>query len=164
MNRIFKFLCAYFIAHYFTMQVLSEMNNKLRYNPEDRFVCLVAEDLQESRRNGNNNVAGIVEVSYIDEKEVLASLKPRKEGVVYIQSMAVDVARRREGVASALLYAAESVAKEWGEELAVLHVYQDNTSAIELYSKRGFDTIFQDAPWLAKLAVRPRFLMRKNFR
>lgn len=144
-------------------QVLSEMNNKLKYNPEDRFVCLVAEEVRGSS-NGNINVVGIVEISYITEKEVLASIGPGTEGVAYIQSMAVDSARRRMGAASALLSAAEKVVQEWGEDLAVLHVYQDNKTAVNLYEKRGFSIIFQDAPWLAKLAVRPRYLMRKNLK
>ena len=139
------------------------MNKKLKYNPEDRFVCLVAEDL---RKPGGirGMAAGVVEVSYIDEKEVLSSLEPGTPGVAYIQTMAVEPSLRRQGVATVLLAAAEKVVQEWREQLAVLHVYQDNTPAIKLYEKRGFETIFQDAPWLAKLAVRPRYLLRKNFR
>ena len=162
---------------FFAAEVLSEMNKKLKYNPDDRFVCLVAEDMtklkKESSSDGNNNggvesssvnaVVGVVEISYIDEKEVLSSLEPGRTGVTYIQSMAVDLSTRRRGAASALLLAAEQVAMEWSEKLAVLHVFQDNTSAVKLYKKQGFEIIFQDAPWLAKLAVRPRFLMRKNF-
>jgi len=105
-----------------------------------------------------------VEVSYIDEKEVLKSLDPGVERFVYIASMAVESSQRRRGAASALLSAAEQAARAWGEDQAVLHVYQDNTSAIELYKKRGYEIIYGDAAWLARLAVRPRFLMRKRFR
>jgi ribosomal protein S18 acetylase RimI-like enzyme len=161
---------------FFAAEVLSEMNKKLKYNPEDRFVCLVAEDVSKINKYSNNSngdemntpsaeaVVGVVEVSYINEKEVLSSLEPGRTGVTYIQSMAVDVKRRRQGVAAAMLTAAEQVAIEWSQQLAVLHVYQDNESAVKLYKKQGFEIIFQDAPWLAKLAVRPRFLMRKNFK
>jgi ribosomal protein S18 acetylase RimI-like enzyme len=77
--------------------------------------------------------------------------------------MAVDTACRRQGVASAMLLAAERVAARWGEAQTLLHVYQDNAPAIAVYEAAGYDVIFQDAPWLAKLAVRPRFLMRKQF-
>ena len=152
---------------FFAAEVLAEMNKKLRYNPEDRFVCLVAEKeglLQPTPPSSSSlsSIVGVVEVSYIDIKEVLNSLEPGMEGVTYIQSMAVDPMQRRRGVASALLGGAEKVAKEWAEKMAVLHVYQDNESAISLYKKQGFDVIFQDAPWLAKLAVRPRYLMRKD--
>ena len=151
--------------------MLAEMNKKLKYNPEDRFICLVAEPRNSifgttqnnDNKTGESTVAGVIEVSYIDEKEVLSSLDPGTTGVAYIQSMAVDPALRRQGIASTMLSAAERVAREWAEQLAVLHVYQDNTKAIELYKKAGFAVIFQDAPWLAKLAVRPRFLMRKDF-
>jgi ribosomal protein S18 acetylase RimI-like enzyme len=158
---------------FFAAEVLSEMNKKLKYNPEDRFVCLVAEDVSKLKNSNNSTdggggnefadaVVGVVEVSYIDEKEVLSSLEPGRTGVTYIQSMAVDLSRRRQGAAVAMLMAAEQVAMEWSQQLAVLHVYQDNDSAVKLYKKQGFEIIFQDAPWLAKLAVRPRFLMRKN--
>ncbi|KAG7667033.1 hypothetical protein Ndes2526B_g04479 [Nannochloris sp. 'desiccata'] len=162
---------------FFAAEVLSEMNKKLKYNPEDRFVCLVVEDVSKLKdthindggrenesRHTADAVVGVVEVSYIDEKEVLSSLEPGRTGVTYIQSMAVDLSRRRQGVAAAMLTAAEQVAMEWCQPLAVLHVYQDNESAVKLYKKQGFEIIFQDAPWLAKLAVRPRFFMRKNFK
>ena len=101
-------------------------------------------------------------MSYIDEKEVLRSLQPDVPGVVYIASMTVDPSCRRQGIAKTLLSAAIEVAREWQEDQCVLHVYQDNKPAIELYESQGFSTIFMDAPWLAKLAVRPRFLMRRE--
>lgn len=174
--NVFFFLDSTF-KRFFAAEVLSEMNKKLKYNPEDRFVCLVAEDVSKLKKKNSSDgvtedessnsadaVVGVVEVSYIDEKEVLSSLEPGRTGVTYIQSMAVDLSRRRQGAAVAMLAAAEQVALEWSQQLAVLHVYQDNESAVKLYKKRGFDIIFQDAPWLAKLAVRPRFLMRKKFK
>ena len=136
------------------MQVLSEMNKKLKYNPADRFVCLVVED-------SHGGVIGVAEVSYLDEKEVLASLPPETPGFVYISSMAVDPSRRRQGAASALLLAAEAVAKSWSDDALHLHVFQNNTSAVDLYKYHGFQCIYQDAPWLAKVGVRPRYLMRK---
>lgn len=56
--------------------------------------------------------AGVVEVSYIDEKEILKTLTERGEtcqAFVYIASMAVNPAYRRKGVASAMMQAAEKV-------------------------------------------------------
>lgn len=143
--------------NFFKAEVVSEMNKKLKYNPADRFVCLVVEE-----RNGSVPI-GVVEVSYIDVKEILKSLEPGTEGFVYIASMAVDTEYRRRGVASALLKGAENVAKRWDEKQALLHVYQDNVPAVELYKNREYEIIYQDAPWLAKLAVRPRYLMRKKW-
>ena len=146
-----------FLRTSFTAEVLSEMQKKLRYNPVDRFACLVVE-----RADGTGRVEGVVEVSYIDEKEVLSSLEPGTQGVVYVASMAVAPSARRQGAAKALLEGAVGVAKEWGETQAVLHVYQDNQPAVALYAKEGFSTIFQDSPLWAKVGVRPRFLMRKG--
>ena len=144
-----------FLKTSFKAEVLSEMQKKLKYNPSHRFVCLVVEPV------GENGPVGVVEVSYIDEKEVLQSLEPGTQGVVYIASMTVSSDVRRQGAAKALLEAAEEVTKEWNEDKCVLHVYQDNSAAIALYEKQGFETIFGDAAWLAKVAVRPRFLMKK---
>lgn len=146
-----------FLRTSFTAEVLSEMQKKLKYNPVDKFACLVVE-----RADGTGIVEGVVEVSYIDEKEVLGSLEPGTPGVVYIASMAVAPSARRQGAAKALMEGALVVTKEWGEKQAVLHVYQDNPPAVALYLKEGFQTIFQDSPLWAKVGVRPRFLMRKT--
>ena len=146
-----------FLRTSFTAEVLSEMRKKLKYNPVDKFACLVVE-----RADGTGAVEGVVEVSYIDEKEVLGSLEPGTAGVVYIASMAVSPSARRQGAAKALLEGALVVAKEWGEKQAVLHVYQDNLPAVALYVNEGFQTISQDSPLWAKVGVRPRFLMRRT--
>lgn len=139
------------------LQVLSEMQKKLRYNPADRFVCLVVEGVQ------GEGVVGVVEVALLGEKEkeIMQSLEPDTAAFAYVASMAVAPAVRRRGAASALLAATERVAALWGERQSLLHVYQDNAPAVQLYQANGYKTIFQDAPWLARLAVRPRFLMRK---
>ncbi len=154
-----------FLRTSFTAEVLSEMQKKLKYNPVDKFACLVverADTLGSEEGVVEGIVEGVVEVSYIDEKEVLASLEPGTSGVVYIASMAVAPSARRQGAAKALLEGALEVTKEWGETQAVLHVYQDNVAAVALYSNQGFKTIFQDSPLWAKVGVRPRFLMRRT--
>ena len=149
-----------FLKTSFRAEVLSEMMRKIRFNPADRFVCLVAEYTQQ--QDNLQDVVGVVEVSYIDEKEVLQSLEPGTPGVVYLASMTVDPEYRKKGVAKLLLRAAFEVTKEWNEKQCVLHVYQDNSEAVGLYKGAGFSTIFQDAAWLARVAVRPRFLMKRN--
>jgi ribosomal protein S18 acetylase RimI-like enzyme len=146
-----------FVMDDLVMQVLSEMNKKIKYNPAERFVCLVAID------EVSNSVVGVVDVSYLDEKEVLRILGPGVDGFVYIASMTVHATWRRRGVALELLEAAKLVAKQWSEGAAYLHVYQDNAAAIQLYKKHGFEIIFQDPSWLAMVGVRPRFLMRKGY-
>lgn len=147
-----------FLKTSFKAEVLSEMQKKLKYNPRDTFACLVV----ETTNGANDGVAGVVEVSYINEKEVLRSLDPSMPGVVYIASMAVSPSMRRRGAATALLEGAVEVTKEWNEQLCVLHVYQDNKAAINLYKRAGFEIIFGDASWLANVGVRPRFLMKRD--
>jgi ribosomal protein S18 acetylase RimI-like enzyme len=147
-----------FLKTSFKAEVLSEMQKKLKYNPRDTFACLVV----ETTDGANDGVVGVVEVSYINEKEVLRSLEPSIPGVVYIASMAIAPSMRRRGAATALLEGAVEVTKAWNEKLCVLHVYQDNKAAINLYKRAGFEIIFGDASWLAKVGVRPRFLMKKD--
>lgn len=92
----------------------------------------------------------------------MSSLEAGTPGVVYIASMTVSEQVRRKGAAKALLEGALTVTKAWNEDICVLHVYQDNASAIRLYHSCGFETIFADAAWWARVAVRPRFLMKKT--
>ena len=141
-----------FLKTSFTAEVLSEMQKKLKYNPVDKFVLLVVERVGPA--GGASPVEGVVEVSFIDEKEVLQSLEPGTEGVAYVASMAVAPSARRQGAAKALLEGATSVCREWGEAQAVLHVYQDNEAAVRLYSQDGWVTIFQDNPGWAMVGVR----------
>jgi len=141
-----------FLKTSFTAEVLSEMQKKLKYNPVDKFVLLVVERVGPA--GGASPVEGVVEVSFIDEKEVLQSLEPGTEGVAYVASMAVAPSARRQGAAKALLEGATSVCREWGEAQAVLHVYQDNEAAVRLYSQDGWVTIFQDNPSWAMVGVR----------
>ncbi|WPT10777.1 hypothetical protein PSENEW3n2_00001949 [Picochlorum sp. SENEW3] len=155
-----------FLKTSFKAEVLSEMQKKLKYNPEDKFISLIVEanedSMPDSSNKGSTGVLGVVEVSYIDEKEVLSSLDPGTPGVVYIASMTVSEQVRRKGAAKALLEGAIAVTKAWNEDICVLHVYQDNAPAIHLYHACGFETIFADAAWWARVAVRPRFLMKKT--
>jgi len=82
-----------FLKTSFTAEVLSEMQKKLKYNPVDKFVLLVVERVGPA--GGASPVEGVVEVSFIDEKEVLQSLEPGTEGVAYVASMAVAPSARR---------------------------------------------------------------------
>jgi ribosomal protein S18 acetylase RimI-like enzyme len=156
------------------------MNKKLQFNPTERFILLIVlpnnnDDDTYSNNNNNNsstsgssniNIKGVVEVSYLDTKHVLEELgEPGVSAVPYIASMAVDASQRRQGAATALLEAAEVVASSsqwWGEPRAVLHVFQDNSGAVELYKSRGYEVVFGDASWWGKLGARPRYLMRKK--
>jgi len=63
---------------------------------------------------------------------------------VYIANMSVDIIMRRKGVAIGLLSAIRRYAKTWSEEIdtrvpMILSVDNDNTGAIQLYEKFGFE-------------------------
>jgi ribosomal protein S18 acetylase RimI-like enzyme len=59
--------------------------------------------------------------------------------------MCVDASARRQGIASMLIRAGESVAREWGFNIALLHVYEKNTGAFATYERSGFKVL--DRPW-----------------
>ncbi len=52
----------------------------------------------------------------------------------------------------------------WEEEQPVLHVYQDNLPAVQLYRANGYEVIFQDSALWARVGARPRYLMQKQQR
>uniref|UniRef100_A0A1D2A258 N-acetyltransferase domain-containing protein n=1 Tax=Auxenochlorella protothecoides TaxID=3075 RepID=A0A1D2A258_AUXPR len=139
----------------FAAEVLSEMRKKARTPPDYPFASLVLEE----RRS--REVVGVVEVSRARLQELQRS-KDRAFFQAYISSMAVEDAWRRRGGATALLEAAEGVAREWGQAEAALHVYADNGAGIALYTARGYARAAADATWLAAVGVRPRVLLTKR--
>ncbi|PNH11056.1 hypothetical protein TSOC_002153 [Tetrabaena socialis] len=57
---------------------------------------------------------------------------------VHVDALAVAAGGRRRGVASALLAAAERVARRWGGSSLWLHADAANEAAVQLYSDRGY--------------------------
>lgn len=100
----------------------------------------------------------------MDEAEVITHL-PRAQQpwdqYAYISSMTVAKAARRQGLAQALLHVAERQSRAWGQLHLALHVYEDNTPAIALYEKTGFQTLAKDAILKRMLGGRVRHLMHK---
>ncbi|KAL4436076.1 hypothetical protein ABPG77_005524 [Micractinium sp. CCAP 211/92] len=164
---------------FFEAEVLSEMQKKLRFNPEELFVSLVVEPAPGMQQQaggsssgsggagsggaGQPGVVGVVEVSYIATRETLARLEPGTEGFCYVASMVVAPAWRRRGAAQALLAAAELAAGAWEERQTLLYVYQDNEPAIGLYRAAGYEVLHSEKRRFGGLGARPRHLMRKRW-
>lgn len=55
-----------------------------------------------------------------------------------VNALAVAESHRRQGVATALMWAAEEIAQTWGHERIGLAVEPDNNGAIQLYEFLGF--------------------------
>ena len=86
-------------------------------------------------------IAGVVEVSLQGEKEELTALTARglaDDSYAYVACMAVDERARRQGVAKALLSAAERAAARWRQNWVLLHVHTDNEPAVGLYRACGY--------------------------
>lgn len=114
---------------------------------------------QASLRRG---VLGVVEVSRVALKEVLSRLPPSVEEYVYVSSMAVERGMRRQGVAHALLQAAEEQARMWSAGHLTLHVHKDNAAAVELYRGFGYSVVSEDPGWKTLVGDRVRVLMYKQ--
>jgi len=103
-----------------------------------------------------------VEITIMDEGEVLAWLPRGTQQYNYISSMAVAHALRRRGVAHTLLQAAEEQARQWLQPNMALHVYADNAPAVALYQASGYDIIHTDPAWRKMIGNRIRLLMYKT--
>jgi hypothetical protein len=57
---------------------------------------------------------------------------------VYVDNVAVDIASRRRGSASAMLEASSDIAMLWGAEFVYTHVHAQNIAARRLYYAYGF--------------------------
>jgi ribosomal protein S18 acetylase RimI-like enzyme len=147
----------------------AEMQKKLKFNPDDMFVSLVIEPGSKasssngSRAGASPGVVGVVEVSFIAHPEALKFLEPGTEGYCYVASMVVAPSWRRRGAAAALLAAAEAAAAAWDERQALLHVYQDNEAALQLYRRGGYELLHADNKAWAYVGARPRYLMCKRW-
>lgn len=58
--------------------------------------------------------------------------------------------------------AAEEQARLWGQQQLALHVYRDNTPAVQLYGGWGMAVLNTDPDWKAWFGDRVRLLMHKR--
>lgn len=138
-------------------EVLDALRKKLATVDPESFVMLVAED----SRNPQQGIVGVIEVTRMTKREVSQRLRsPPEQQYAYISSMAVLNEKRRQGVASALLQAADEFAKWWEEPLA-LHVYDSNAAAIRCYQAHGYSQEYKDPGWLAAVGGKVKVVMVK---
>eukprot|EP00199_Chlamydomonas_sp_CCMP681_P006368 CAMPEP_0119101884 /NCGR_PEP_ID=MMETSP1180-20130426/801_1 /TAXON_ID=3052 ORGANISM="Chlamydomonas cf sp, Strain CCMP681" /NCGR_SAMPLE_ID=MMETSP1180 /ASSEMBLY_ACC=CAM_ASM_000741 /LENGTH=187 /DNA_ID=CAMNT_0007086065 /DNA_START=512 /DNA_END=1075 /DNA_ORIENTATION=+ len=111
------------------------------------------------------NVVGVLDVGMMDASESWRSLPHSTQAYAYISSMAVSETVRRQGVAHALMHAAEAVviADGWMQPHIALDVYQDNEAAVALYLRCGFKIVAQDPQWKQWLGSRVRLCMAKDY-
>mmetsp|Transcript_20224 Transcript_20224/g.65832 ORF Transcript_20224/g.65832 Transcript_20224/m.65832 type:complete len:234 (+) Transcript_20224:39-740(+) len=127
-------------------QLRAELRDGLRRKSEythlSRFAALTVSD--------GSAVVGVVELSVQNNAAVLAELLSgtpalgTKGEYCYLASMAVDPERRRLGMASALIAAAEELARVWGFEGVALHSYTENAPAVSLYERCGYSVLAED--------------------
>ncbi|EIE24293.1 acyl-CoA N-acyltransferase [Coccomyxa subellipsoidea C-169] len=148
------------LYYVFQGEVLSGLQQKMKYSHKDGFCCLVA-----SAASDPDKIVGVVEVSLQGEKEELNCLAEKgfaEESYAYVACMAVDRNARRGGAASALLGAAERMAGKWQQNWVLLHVYGDNFPGIRLYHRNGYADLHIDPEWWGFMGRRRRVLMAKS--
>jgi len=147
---------------YFESDVASTLKKKYAYAKLGRFAPLVMEDENSGR------LIGVIEVSVQRDSEVMRAMGTIEGLMVtdeyaYLSCMCVESTRRRSGIATTLIRAGESIAKEWGFNLTMLHVYENNRGAMEAYERNGFATL--DRPWRTPVDViknQQKILMAKR--
>eukprot|EP00198_Chlamydomonas_reinhardtii_P007177 XP_001696513.1 predicted protein [Chlamydomonas reinhardtii] len=166
--------------------VVDALKQKTKYSDPSVFQLLVALEQEPEQEpsgsssssssnngdgssNGNSSsssssakVVGVVEVSLMEERGVLGCLPPGTREYAYVSSMCVAPTARRRGVAQALMSAAEEQARLWGQQQLALHVYRDNTPAVQLYGGWGMAVLNTDPDWKAWFGDRVRLLMHKR--
>ncbi|BDA46003.1 hypothetical protein COCOBI_08-0950 [Coccomyxa sp. Obi] len=148
------------LYYVFQGEVLSGLQQKMKYSHKDGFCCLVA-----SAASDPDTIVGVVEVSLQGEKDELKCLADKgflEESYAYVACMAVDRSARRGGVASALLGAAERMAGKWQQNWVLLHVYCDNFPGLRLYHRNGYADLHTDPEWWGFMGRRRRVLMAKS--
>jgi ribosomal protein S18 acetylase RimI-like enzyme len=146
---------------YFESDVASTLKKKYAYAKLGRFAPLVMED-------ENGALIGVIEVSVQRDSEVMRAMGTIEgltvtDEYAYLSCMCVESTRRRSGIATTLIRAGESIAKEWGFNLTMLHVYENNRGAMEAYERNGFATL--DRPWRTPVDVvknQQKILMAKR--
>jgi len=122
-----------------------------------RYVCLVA--ILDGR------LVGTVELTQRPLPQEWWRLPPpaRPDDPIYISNLAVDLACRRQGIATGLLREAEAVAQQWQQIKLYLHVMADNPAALRLYRRFSYEVERSERTW-PLWAMRPmsKLLMSKN--
>lgn len=89
----------------------------------------------------------------------LASETPRSSPYyLYLSNLAVAEHSRRQGIATRLIQACETLTQIWGFTGLYLHVLKNNQTACNLYSRAGYQIIQEEALWEAWLLGRPSCL------
>lgn len=74
---------------------------------------------------------------------------------LYLSNLAVVEPSRRQGIATRLIQACESLTQTWGFTGLYLHVLKSNQTACDLYCRAGYQIIQEEAIWEAWLLGRP---------
>jgi len=111
---------------------------------------------------GDSRLTATLALSFHPDTMQPCPTLPPPPDTAYLSNMAVDVKLRRQGIARALLAAAESVTRMAGMSAITLHVRQADPAGQALYSSSGYVELARDGAMSQLKGVRPRILMRKD--
>jgi GNAT superfamily N-acetyltransferase len=116
--------------------------------------CLVASDVE-------GHIIGCAVLAWcVPDATLPAPWPSSKPQRLYLSNMAVAPSWRRRGLATALLAAAERLARAWGENSIWLHVDEVNSSGRKLYEASGFTLQDEDPFWV--LPPKRKLLLAKD--
>lgn len=98
----------------------------------------------EHTKTGLKNLLSVLKVPTIgvvltrDGAAVASSIMTIADGIVMTGNVVTDSARRRQGLASAMMHSGLAWAKREGAKVAALNVQADNAAAIALYTALGY--------------------------
>eukprot|EP01024_Parvocaulis_polyphysoides_P012664 TRINITY_DN14645_c0_g1_i1.p2 TRINITY_DN14645_c0_g1~~TRINITY_DN14645_c0_g1_i1.p2 ORF type:complete len:224 (+),score=25.15 TRINITY_DN14645_c0_g1_i1:63-674(+) len=144
----------------FKAEVLDVMRRKYESVNDGDYMILIAREKQSSQ------AIGVIELDIRNDRELLLQLNSLDSlfgstKFAYVCSMAVKPGMRRKGVARSLLSAVEQLAGQWGHEVLVLQVFEDNVSAIKLYTSSGYQLLDKEKGLISWLRGRQKLSMYK---
>ncbi|MEO1210140.1 MAG: N-acetyltransferase [Cyanobacteria bacterium J06638_20] len=141
---------------FWRMALREDIRNRLRRR-SPHYCCLVAvvppSDTPEPATSAPR-IIGTVEMSI--RPQISLSLQTWFRAFPYLSNLAVMSTYRRHGIASRMIAACETTAKQWGYQDLYLHVLENNDAAVTLYQKLGFVTYRRELNPLAILLQQPQ--------
>mmetsp|Transcript_85741 Transcript_85741/g.171630 ORF Transcript_85741/g.171630 Transcript_85741/m.171630 type:complete len:234 (+) Transcript_85741:110-811(+) len=122
--------------------------------------CMVEDDKKKIENDPFLGLRGVIEVSMQPKDGERAGMMPASIQAKikasspsqplrpYISNLVVDSRFRRQGFAKRLVRVCEERAVAWGYSECLVHVDVEETAAVALYDKLGYETVKEDPAWM----------------
>jgi N-acetylglutamate synthase-like GNAT family acetyltransferase len=144
---------------FWRMALREDIRNRLRRRSPNSccLVAVVPPSGAPGRSTSDPCIIGTVEMSV--RPQISLSLQTWFRSFPYLSNLAVLPTYRRHGIASRMIAACETTAKQWGYQGIYLHALENNNAAVRLYQKLGFITYRRELNPLAILLQQPQHVL-----